>query len=187
MNADDIIQQKQWNELSEEEKSFIAEIAADEQEFNLLKKMMKVSLEENEELPTVNPLIREKLRSEITAQKSKNRVGWYIAAAAIAGLLIFLFTQNKKEKPDIMVKTNPDSLYQKLAITDSSTKQIPELPKSTATDSTLQIKEQLAKKQRDTLPQSNDINQVTAPSYSNVINPSVDADTSLMAFITEVY
>ena len=42
MNADDIIQQKQWHELTPEEKLLVAGIAADEQEFNLLKNMIRV-------------------------------------------------------------------------------------------------------------------------------------------------
>lgn len=102
MNADDIIQQKQWHELTPEEKLLVAGIAADEQEFNLLKNMIRVSLEENNLVPALNPILKEKLYSATMQNKKTNWLGWYAAAAAITGLIIFLLTTEKKNSKTLL-------------------------------------------------------------------------------------
>lgn len=107
MNADDIIQQKLWHELTPEEKLLVAGIAADEQEFNLLKNMIRVSLEENNLVPALNPMLKEKLYSATKQNKKTNWLGWYAAAAAITGLIIFSFNYSKKRTAKPYCKKQP--------------------------------------------------------------------------------
>lgn len=186
MNADDIIQQKQWQELTPEEKLLVADIAADEQEFNLLKNMIRVSLEENEQVPAVNPLLKKKLQKELNPNKKNYNFFRYAAAAVISGFLIFLFvTQNKKEQNPV-VKNNPAPPVHKIISPDSSTNTVITVPVPSTTETTQQKSNNIALIKKDT-PIRKENNIKTTTLYSNVINPSVDADSSLLAFISEVY
>ncbi|MBK7347043.1 MAG: hypothetical protein IPI98_09120 [Chitinophagaceae bacterium] len=187
MNADDIIQQKLWHELTPEEKLLVAGIAADEQEFNLLKNMIRVSLEENNLVPALNPILKEKLYSATMQNKKTNWLGWYAAAAAITGLIIFLLTTEKKEQQNPIVKNNPAPAVNKIIIPDSTANPVLILPAPSPTETTKQKSNNIALIKTDTLLQKDEKSNITTPLYSNVINPSVDADSSLLAFISEVY
>ena len=187
MDADDIMQQKQWHELTPEEKLLVAGIAADEQEFNLLKNMIRVSLEENNLVPALNPILKEKLYSATIQNKKTNWLGWYAAAAAITGLIIFLLTTEKKEQQNPIVKNNPAPAVNKIIIPDSMANPVLILPAPSPTETTKQKSNNIALIKTDTLLQKDEKSNITTPLYSNVINPSVDADSSLLAFISEVY
>lgn len=188
LNADDTIQQKQWAELTPEEKSVIAEIAGDEQEFNLLKQMMKVALEENEQIPPINPALQQTLRKEIKSGKKFYRMAWYAAAAVATGLLLMFFINQNKEKKPPIVKNNPTTPLHNIQTPDSTKAPIPTLqaPPSPV-ETTMQKQTHLAQIPSDSLPQETGTNKHPTTLYSNVINPTVDADTSLLAFVTEIY
>lgn len=116
MQADEIIQNKEWANLNEEEKSCISELASTEGEFYLLKQMMNVSAEEAFDVPKVSLSVKENIIGEITKKPLfKIQKYWYLAAAAIIafGFMTFLLFQSKP-KDDFVKETKvPEVPFQK--------------------------------------------------------------------------
>ncbi|MCP9751140.1 hypothetical protein [Ferruginibacter sp. HRS2-29] len=107
MQADEIIQQKEWVELNAEEKASLQELAATEQEFNLLKKMLQVSAEENEEVPVVSAHVKDELHAMVVSGKRSHTRYWYAAAAAILLFIAGAIFLPKEKHTDIpLVKTD---------------------------------------------------------------------------------
>jgi hypothetical protein len=114
MQSEEIIQSKQWHELTNGERLIIEELAANEQEFNLLKKIMSVSLEESSEVPLVDPIVHKNLRNDFKEVKQKrgSRMIWYAAAMIIVLLVATIFLRQKNEAPgtsEIVVTDVPAS------------------------------------------------------------------------------
>src|SRR5882757_11080860 len=102
MEAEEIIQQKEWQQLNADEQLIVKDLASTEQEYNLLKKMLQISGDEQYEVPQVSPGIKAELMKQLPAKKTiLLKRYWYAAAAAI---LVFasvtLFILNKKHTGD---------------------------------------------------------------------------------------
>ena len=98
-----------------------------------------------------------------------------------------IINQNKEKKPPI-VKNNPTTPLHNIQTPDSTKAPIPTLqaPPSPV-ETTMQKQTHLAQTSSDSLNQETGTNKPPTTLYSNVINPTVDADTSLLAFVTEIY
>ena len=178
MQPEDIIQQKEWNELSGYERSLLGDLAPTEQEYNLLKKIMLVSREEMEDVPAVNPAIYTALKQQVKPKQKSYRL-WYSAAAAAAILIIFIaiYTGRQNQQQDTLVKNN-----QPTVIINDTARIIP----SPVNDSPL-IKQQdniaiaPAKKKIHKEPE---ITTIRNTDYA--INTTVASDPDLLSLITEV-
>ena len=85
MEAEEIIIQKEWQQLSPDEKTFLAPLAADEQEYNLLKKMLLVAADDAAATPAPDPAIAQRLQGMLAYQPQRRLARrWLYAAAAIA-------------------------------------------------------------------------------------------------------
>ncbi len=104
LQADEIIQQKEWQQLTAEEKTVIAELADSEAAFNLLKKMLMVAAEAVTDVPEVEASVQEKLRVSLPVAKKRSlNTYWFAAAAAIVIMAIAaLFIFNKKDNTEIV-------------------------------------------------------------------------------------
>jgi hypothetical protein len=104
MDAEEIIQQKEWHQLTTDDHRIVAELAETEQEYNLLKKMLQLSANEPLEVPTISASIKENLQQEFTTGKVVSiKKYWYAVAAAILILAsAALFILNKKDAPHII-------------------------------------------------------------------------------------
>jgi hypothetical protein len=99
LQADEIIQQKQWQHLSAGEKAIIADLADNEQEFNLLKKMLMVSAEATDGVPAVSTPVQQHIKNTLPAiKRSPAYKYWYAAAAVLVAITVAaVFIFNKKE------------------------------------------------------------------------------------------
>lgn len=98
LQADELIQQKEWQQLSADEKAMLSELAGNEAEFNLLKKMLQVSAEEVSEVPPLNPAVYHEIKAMLpVVKKASGPKYWYAAAAAILVMAIAAFFIFKKE------------------------------------------------------------------------------------------
>ena len=100
--AEEIILQKQWQELNVEEKALLKELAENENDFNLLKQMLKVAGKQSQEIPVLNSDIEKNIRQELFPRR--NIRPWLIAAAAmiilaVGGWLFFFSQENIQELP----------------------------------------------------------------------------------------
>ena len=109
MQADEIIQQKEWHQLNVEEMNCVSELASNEQEYNLLKKMLLVSAEEVGETPVVSPGIKDALMTVVAAGKrSYRKIYQYAAAAAVLIFVVGGIWLWQKKPKDIYVKKTPE-------------------------------------------------------------------------------
>lgn len=107
MEPDEIIQQKEWHELNAAERVALQELAENEHEYNLLKKMMQLSVSEAADVPMISSRVKENLLQHLPQTKTGSKHIYWYAAAAIAVLFIagvLLFQKNKT--PEIIASNN---------------------------------------------------------------------------------
>lgn len=182
LQADEIIQQKEWHQLDALEKAVIAELADNETEFNLLKKMLMVSSGEVSEVPQVAVSVQEQIRSALpVVKKISSHRNWYAVAAAILVMIIatifFLKKENKNEDIPFVKKNikNP--------VTDS-------MIKITQDTSILLVKkekitEQKKKSSPSPAPVFHSLKDTSQDNYAG-IDATVSSNMSLIDLITEV-
>lgn len=182
LEADDIIQQKEWHQLDAAEKAIVAELADSEQEFNLLKKMLLVSSQEVSEVPQVAPSVQQETRAALpVVKKLSSRAGWYAAAAAILVMIVAaVFLLKKENKKD-------DIPFVKEHITKPVDDSIPENKPDTAA---LMVKEEkpVDQKKRSTpvpAPVFHSLKDTSQDNYA-VVDASVSSNMSLIDLVTEV-
>ena len=117
MQAEDIIQQKEWAHLTESEKELLRPLAADEQEFNLLKKMLLLAEEDAISTPLIDPKVQERLQQSITGKrKAVFFKKWYYAAAAIVAIALttwLLLQPSKKQAKEEDIAITPPTIEKK--------------------------------------------------------------------------
>lgn len=92
LQPDEIIQQKEWHQLSADEKELLAELADDEAGYNLLKKMLMVSSEAVKEVPAVNEDVYRQIKKVFPgSRRQTSRKYWYATAAAAILLILSVF------------------------------------------------------------------------------------------------
>jgi hypothetical protein len=204
MQPEEIIQQKEWHQLTEAERQAIQPLAPDEQEYNLLKKMLLVADEAVIGVPPVSPAIQERLHHSLKGvdKKSGSRK-WYYAAAAILIIAVstwFVLLNRKNIPPGIVTapsikkEVSEDSFA--ISKTSIPKKEItyPEIkdvdgPKNIVSPNHTETKEKKSFTLKKETPDPGDTNneninqQVSYASISTLIKD----DTELMALVTEVY
>jgi hypothetical protein len=190
MQADEIIQQKEWHELNTEERSIVKELADTESEYNLLKKMLQVSAEEATQVPGLSDRVKYELYAEIPAKKNNRRTYWYAAAAAIILIMlatVFIRQKNNIQEPivknDTTIKRSSPAMVKKdiVPAADSIIK-IP-VYKEPLQKATVQIKKTTPKK---TTIEPIDPLQQNEPVYA-VVTKSVAEEKGLLDLVTEMY
>jgi hypothetical protein len=189
MEAEDIIQQKEWLELTVEEKKTIEPLAADEQEFNLLKKMLLFAAKEIKEVPVFMQEVPATLHKAMNKPRQMTRSNrtWYYAAAALLVLAFaawFVFREEESLYGDLISGPDPKGYD---ALIGQSTRQI--LP-----GDPLEITHYAPRKVPATIKDSTPIVQppnkppleIIQPKYA-AVSTLLKSDTALMAFITAVY
>jgi hypothetical protein len=200
MQPEEIIQQKEWQQLTTDEKKALEPLAADEQEFNLLKKMLMVADEVSAEVPPIAPALQDQLSRSVKRndhQRSDRKI-WYYAAATIALVAVaaWFYLRTDPDKNKEVVKT-PSTTN-----TDSPIVVNPAVPKETAKDSSkpgkiivpgIQPAEVAVIKgkpdstqTKDPAPLPDDIINKQAIAFVN-ISTLIKDDTKLLSLITEVY
>lgn len=191
MQAEEIIQQKEWEQLSENEREFLKELTANEQEYNLLKKMLQLSAEEALEVPLFNEKTKLSLDTVINKNKlNSNRFVWYAAAAVLliffSTLLVYNYNRTTKQPAFVETKApfeNLPSGENKVTIGKNDSLQKNADESKNVADAKIRL---------DSNSSGNKINFQTAPLLSNTdkysaINTTIKADPRLLSLVTEVY
>ena len=186
MQPEDIIQQKEWQQLTDDERMLIAPLAAGEGEYNVLKKMLLIAQEDAADVPVLNSSMQQQMHQYLKQPAPKKRFTfWYAAAAAIVVIAlsaIFLIDQDK-QKETIAVDTtgtprkdSPGSLKQQTITPDV-------LQTDSETDPIVQQEQkQPAPKTPKQIINSSDSHRDIAE-----VNTSVIENETLLSFVTEVY
>ncbi|RYY48198.1 MAG: hypothetical protein EOO06_10905 [Chitinophagaceae bacterium] len=100
-SIDEIFQQKEWNQLSEQERTLLAGLADDEAGFQLIKQILLAAANEAAEVPLMSDKIKETLQVSLP-QTQRSKAGyWKLAAAAAVVIMLiaalFIFNTEKKE------------------------------------------------------------------------------------------
>lgn len=177
MEPEEIIQQKEWLQLNKEEKLIIHEIAATEQEFNLMKKIFVVSREDLDEVPEINPVVFKTLNHHLQKRKRRNVVYFLYTAAAICLLVLTLFfvlNKNERKENTIVQTETPvkmivDTPAKVLLPDDKSQKEINRAVTNIKTPAPSQLPE---------------ITQ--ADQHDMAVNTTVAGNTELLNFVMEL-
>jgi hypothetical protein len=200
MEPDILIQQKAWNELSATERESVKDIAATEQEYNLLRQMLSVAAAPGD-IPVLGEQVLVQLQAELPAKPatiiSINK--WYYIAAAAAVLLLalfFLLPGTKNERPAMVknertgVDVPPVTVNNKDTQTNSAIPADPALVKDAKkkVDTNNFVKD-LPRKQNTPLPNQPPVLNDLPPTANTTVsvNTTIAADPSLLALVTEVY
>gem|GEM_PF-2751507 len=115
LHPDEIIISKEWHQLNDAEKESLKELADSETSFNLLKKMLMVSFEQNEDVPIISQNIYKNIISQniyknleavLPARRMNQAKYWYAAAAALVIVLTASLFLVKKDAKNNYVKNN---------------------------------------------------------------------------------
>jgi hypothetical protein len=185
MQPEDILLYKEWFQLSGEEKILIQELAADEQEFNLVKKMLSVAMDE--EVPAINPSLQQQIALAISQPKQRSIYKWYYAAAAVLLVALcstwFIVTQHTSETPGVaVIPAHVPAVTPVTPLTDTVQQQpitAVRKPRKTTTPP--------SQKKTTTSPAPADAN--TAPALPTVAFTAmrVKDNTELLSLVTEIY
>jgi hypothetical protein len=197
MQAEDIIQQKEWDHLTEAEKELLQPLAADEQEFNLLKKMLLLVEEDAVTTPLIDPGVQERLQQSLTGKRKVVYFKkWYYAAAAIVAIAIagwFLLQPSKKQPKEEELVITPPPIEKRIDTTpivtnDPKLPGVKDKPQITPTikDTSIDIIAPPVYVQRPPSQPQVDTIKIDKPQLA-VVNTTVKGDNTLMAFVTEVY
>jgi hypothetical protein len=189
MQADEIIQRKEWFELNAEERSSIEELAATEQEFNLLKKMLQVSAEENTAVPMVETHVKEELRAMVATKGKSYRRYWYAAAAAILLFIagaIFLQKEKHQDIPLVKVDTPVNTNSPVIVKKDDQPIAVPDnvLHPQTKTIDTIRIAKVLPQQNNPDTDRNDVVDNLQV--YASV-SKTVSEEKELLDLVTEIY
>jgi hypothetical protein len=176
MRPENIIQTKDWHELTFMEKELLFELASNEAEFNLLKNILFVAIEEMDETPLLNSSIKRELNIVLAnTKKSGVRNFWYWAAAAVIAILFagwFIMQHNEKKQELVIVPYKKEN-YLENSKKDSNGQQI--------------NPDKLVIEHRSEIKVDNMKRVIRKKILTGNINTSISRDTTLLAFVTEVY
>jgi hypothetical protein len=176
MQPEDIIKQKDWQQLTEEEKKVVFPLAAGEQEYRLLKNLLKVAAEEPGDVPEINPVIHEKLSAGLRRKQKKKINVWYYAAASVVVALLaiaWLLTINKETgKKDMVIVPGKEQKKQDSAF-------VKVLPR----DSTVIVEKRIVPQPKKSRIKRSASQQAAWASISTAIAK----DEKMLALVTEVY
>jgi hypothetical protein len=190
MQPEEIIQQKEWRDLTDAERALLKPIAATEGEYNILKKMFILVQEEAHDVPAVNPVLQQRLQGAVKKNKHKSPWLYVAAAAAVVAIVTTLFLLPAKKPGEVIAKA-PDTPSIQKNKPDSVKKNkinLPEAPKKQ--NEIAVIKKDKPVKKIPPVQKDPVIDQVPPPvTNTAVLNIStlIKKDTALLAFITEVY
>jgi hypothetical protein len=181
METEEIIQNKEWNELNESERKQLHSLADNEQEYTLLKKMLQVSAEEMDDVPVLSPQVHTDLKVAIARERKKPSYKWLYAAAAILIVLSALFIVFEK-KPVKEIVSVP-KVEQPIKDSASQTAKLAEpvqQPQITVPIASVAVQKNRRKK-TSSVPQD----VISKDQVSNDL--AVGAQKELLALVTEVY
>ena len=193
MEAEEIIQQKEWWQLSESEMALISPIATDEAEYGLVKKMLQLSADAPNDVPLLDENVQQQLLQELVTVKPVRRsFKWYFAAAAaviilVTGYWIWMRPPANKVPPLVPPGQISVAPEKNLPVTQPEIAKDHILPTATPNAEKL-VKHPHKRKNKMTpiSPKGQDDEVPIMNPYAN-IHTLVSADSSLMAFVTEVY
>lgn len=191
MQADEVIKNKEWNELSNSERELIYEIAPDEEQFNFVKNILIASAEDIFDVPQ----IKKKERKIIPVRKF-----FYIAAASVIAIIFYSIIINKdsfKTKRDSLAVNKSEVNKGDITLNDSALpetevhRNLPEKISSVKKKSSSNKKLKILKDNKN-VSSSEVINMSSTrikeeTSYDISQNFSVKSNPALSEFITEIY
>lgn len=187
MQPEEIIQAKEWQHLSEEERKVVELLASTEGEYNVLKKMLLIAMEDAEDVPALNHSIQNELHGYLQKPARKTRtIFWYAAAASIIVIVFaaFFLLQPKKKNP---IATTPEKKPTENIVYDTGNKKTFQNIPAPENKSTEIVKQQLPKS-IPIQPAPDFIkDRITNSKAIAHVNTSVSGNESLLAFVTEVY
>jgi hypothetical protein len=176
MQPDDIIRQKSWQQLTNTEKELLQSLVTTEQEYDLLRNIMLVSLQEMETIPVIDPRVGELLQKQLPKGPDRNRViqfGYYAAASILIVILAtWLIVRNTQDKTGTVAVIPP---AQKPIITNTKKE-----PGAAIRPAITSIQRDSEKK---TVSRKLPVQKKTQPE----INTCIASDTMMLALVTEVY
>jgi hypothetical protein len=200
MEPEEIIQQKTWEQLTNQEKIVLAELVPTPEDYNMLKKLMALAADAASSSGEVPSELRLKLENKLEAElnpKRKYRMAFYYAAASVVALFVLFILLKKQEKPEsdwaTLPKADPvekpltDTAITKEKITTAGT-DVPDKPKI---PDPLKIQDSGSIRKPVSIPLAVDDKQTierTEKEYTKSISvQDLLEDDNLSSFITTVY
>ena len=176
MQPDDIIRKKSWQQLTNTEKELLQSLVTTEQEYDLLRNIMLVSLQEMETIPAIELRVGELLQKQLPRSTSRNRLiqfGYYAAASILIVIFVtWLIVRNTQDKTRVIAVI---PTVEKSIVTNTK--------KTTAKEVKPAITSTQKHSEKKTVPGKRPVQKKTQPE----INTCIASDTMMLALVTEVY
>jgi len=188
MLPDEIIQQKEWQALTVEEKHLIADLAQNADEFYMMKSMLQFSSEAADEVPAISATVKERIDEKIVLKKSfRLHPIWYAAAAfIILAIAIPSLLKQQHRKNDIAgTEDNRNILPQVVLKKDTPSSKEPFIAEPIKVDDK-KLADQQIKKNKNIVKDNIDKAFAPEPALIAQVSTSVSSDLSLLDFVTAV-
>lgn len=188
MLPDEIIQQKEWQALTVEEKHLIADLAQNADEFYMMKSMLQYSSEAVDEVPAISATVKEHIDQKILVKKSfRLHPIWYAAAACIilAIAIPSILKQQHSKKDLARTEDNRTIPPQVVLKKDTPPSKEPVIAEPIKVDDK-KLADQQIKKNKNIVKDNSDKALTTEPALVAQVSTSVSSDLSLLDFVTAV-
>ncbi|MET0394894.1 MAG: hypothetical protein ABW019_17250 [Chitinophagaceae bacterium] len=191
MEAEAIITQKEWQQLSPEERTFLAPLAADEQEYHLLKKMLLVAADDAAATPAPDPAIAHRLQGML-AHRPQRRLPrrWLYAAAAIAlfalGAWLWQTRPGTIDNGDL-AGASGDQRWAHLPAGPKPPIRVPDAPDNKITKTIVRVQQPAPAPARPSLPDPVRPDIPSTQQQLLAMHVSVRENAALLNLVTEVY
>jgi hypothetical protein len=188
MLPDEIIQQKEWQALTVEEKHLIADLAQNADEFYMMKSMLQFSSEAADEVPVISATVKECIDEKIAVKKSfRLHPIWYAAAAfIILAIAIPSILKQQPRKNDIAATEDNRNMPPKVVLKkDTPSSKEPVIGEPIKVDDK-KLADQQIKKYKNILKDNSDKALAPEPALIAQVSTSVSSDLSLLDFVTAV-
>lgn len=188
MFPDEIIQQKEWQALTVEEKHLIADLAQNADEFYMIKSMLQFSSEAVDEVPVLNATVKERIDEKIAEKKSfRLHPIWYAAAAfIILAIAIPSILKQQTRKNDIAATEDNRTMPPQVVLKKDTPPSIEPVIAEPIKVDDKKLADQQIKKNKNMVKDNSDKALATEPTLVAQVTTSVSSDLSLLDFVTAV-
>ncbi len=187
MEPEDIIQHKEWKQLSKAEKELLKPLVSGEEEFIHLKNILISAVEDVEAIPSISVSVQQHLQNALTKKRQKGAIGvyFYVAASIVIAIVAswYFFTVQNNDKNTHMANTTNNKM------SDSSGNKIKNPFTAVASPPKQETAKEALKSPHKIIVKKRLVVEKGIPKENTdiAINTQINKDENLLAVITEMY
>lgn len=184
MQPEDIIQQKQWEQLTAAEKAIVLPLASSAEEFMLMKHILMNAIEDETPLPAISITVQQQLQQAVIAHgRRRSLKKYYYAAAAmlVSAFAVWLvFEKNSNAEQNMITMGDAIKL-------DKDIDRYILKPGNTTSVGEKQEPDNITSFKKTEPVRKNIFKDIVDSAPDIAINTKINDDENMLSMVTEVY